>query len=111
MTDFNALVEAEVERHARQWEKTEERLCKENERLFDRVRELELRAASVEGDVPWFIKDFNVLYRAAKRLAEACHGKGEDNGKPYVPLKALDAQLERLAPAFGVTEEIRKAPR
>lgn len=57
----------------------------------------------------WLVKDFNVLYRCAKRLSDACHGRGPDG--PYKPLHELDAQLERLAPAFTDTEEVRKAMR
>ena len=33
MTDFNELMEAEIDRHARQWEKTEERLQLQIDRL------------------------------------------------------------------------------
>jgi hypothetical protein len=54
----------------------------------------------------WLVKDFNVLYRCAKNLAEACNGRGDVG--PYQRLNELEAQLERLAPAFTDTEEIRK---
>lgn len=40
MNDFNALVEAEVERQARQWEKTEERLHQSIEKLQQQVESL-----------------------------------------------------------------------
>jgi hypothetical protein len=110
MNDFNGLVEAEIERHARQWEKTEERLCNEIEKKRERIRELALKTAVTAEDAPWFIKDFNVLYRAALRVAEACEGRGEDEGRPYPALNALKAQLERLRPAYTGTEVIRKEP-
>lgn len=58
----------------------------------------------------WLYKDFNVLYRVAKRFSEACMGRADD-GKPYAAHEALKAQLERLAPAFTDTEEVRKAMR
>jgi hypothetical protein len=57
----------------------------------------------------WLIKDFNALYRAALALAEACHGRGD--GRPHAPLLALDAQLERLRPAFETTEAERGSKR
>lgn len=57
----------------------------------------------------WLYKDFNVLYRCAKALADACMGRGD--GRPYPPLQALEAQLDRLLPAFTDTEEIRAAMR
>jgi len=57
----------------------------------------------------WLVKDFNVLYRCAKRVADACRGRGDEG--PYAPLQELEAQLERLAPAFTDTEEVRKAMR
>lgn len=57
----------------------------------------------------WLVKDFNVLYRAAKRFSDACSGGGEDAGRPFAAHQELKAQLERLAPAFTDTEEIRKA--
>ena len=71
------------------------------ERLGPRVKELleQLRQPPVDiEDVPWLVKDFDVLYRAAERLAQACHGRGNEG--PYAPLHALDAQLERLKPAM-----------
>jgi phage shock protein A len=43
MSDFNALVEAEIDRHARQWEKTEERLHAEIGKLTDKVAELQTK--------------------------------------------------------------------
>jgi len=59
----------------------------------------------------WLIKDFNVLYRAAKRFADACHGRGQDGEGPYPAQKALDAQLERLRPAYTLTETVRDRAR
>ena len=40
MTDFNALLEAELDRYARQWEKTEERLHAQIAILQDKLLEL-----------------------------------------------------------------------
>ena len=40
----------------------------------------------------WLYKDFNVLYRCAQQLVDAY----TDEGRPYPPLRALEAQLERL---------------
>lgn len=53
-------------------------------------------------DVPWFVKDFHVLYKAAKRVTETCRG-----GTGYPDLQALEAQLDRLAPAYKETEAVR----
>lgn len=106
MTDFNALVEAEVERQARQWERTEERLHKEMERLRERVRALEVMKAVDIRDVPWLVKDFNVLYRVALDVSMS-DVRPDEECTP--PMRCLRAQLERLAPAFTDTEEVRKA--
>jgi len=58
--------------------------------------------------VPWLVKDFNVLYRAALDVSES-------DPRPTVectpPMRALRAQLERLRPAFMDTEEVREAVR
>lgn len=60
----------------------------------------------VRSDDPgWLVKDFNVLYRCAKALADACNGRGD--ARPYPPLCALEAQLERLKPAYEQTERVR----
>jgi hypothetical protein len=56
-------------------------------------------------DPHWLVKDFHVLYRSARALAEACNGRGD--GRPYPPLRALEAQLTRLRPAFDVCESER----
>jgi hypothetical protein len=53
----------------------------------------------------WLLKDFHVLYASARALADACNGRGD--GRPYLPLQALEAQLERLKPAFAETEAAR----
>jgi hypothetical protein len=53
----------------------------------------------------WLLKDFHVLYASARALADACNGRGD--GRPYLPLRALEAQLERLKPAFAETEATR----
>ncbi len=67
----------------------------------------ERMVARLSKDEPhWLVKDFNVLYRAAKAFSDVCAGLGD--GKPYVPHKELQAQLERLAPAFNDTEEVRR---
>jgi hypothetical protein len=58
-------------------------------------------------ELHWLVKDFNVLYRAAKRFSDACSGTGEDQGKPYEAHQNLKAQLERLAEAFKTTEAER----
>lgn len=62
--------------------------------------------AMLAGQEPhWLTKDFNVLYRCALAFSDACLGKGD--GKPWGPHQALQAQLERLKPAFTDTEEVR----
>jgi len=53
----------------------------------------------------WLVKDFHVLYASARALVEACNGRGD--GRPYPPLRELEAQLERLRPAFDETEAMR----
>jgi hypothetical protein len=103
-TDYNALVEAEIERCSRQWEKTEDRLIGEIEKWRGRVRELELIAAGVEAEVPWFIKDFHVLYRAALDVSESIVEPDRETPSQ----RHLRAQLARLRPAFGIVEEMRK---
>lgn len=77
--------------------------------MSDKKRIEELEAALVRLGESWLTKDFNVLYRVAQSLADACHGRGD--GRPYEPLKALDAQLERLRPAFTDTQEVRRLMR
>lgn len=47
-SDFNALVEAELERHARQWEKTEERLYARIGRLREESQKLKAKLAAIE---------------------------------------------------------------
>ena len=55
----------------------------------------------------WLYKDFNVLYRVLKVLVRQIECAGFDQ----MALMAARAQLERLAPAFADTEEIRAAMR
>lgn len=55
----------------------------------------------------WLYKDFNVLYRVLLRLVQQVEGAGIDQ----MALPGAKAQLERLAPAFTDTEEIRAAMR
>ncbi len=57
----------------------------------------------------WLIKDFNVLYRAARRFSEACYGRGDEG--PYAPHQDLAAQLDRLRPAYDLTDGVRSAAR
>jgi hypothetical protein len=80
------------------------------EALREAVHALD-RAPASPGEPPWLVKDFNVLYRAARRFADACHGRGEGGEGPYPAQEALDAQLERLLPAFEMTESARRAAR
>lgn len=107
MTDFNVLVEAELERHARQWEKTQDRLEAQIEKQLGRIRELEVRTAVRIEDVPWLVKDFNVLYRCAKQALDAAQRDGFVNAE----LVALQVHVTRLESAFTDTEEVRKAAR
>jgi len=59
MSDFNALVEAEIDRHARQWEKVEERLHAQIDRLHTQVGTLqeELKRLEARRDkaVTWLV--------------------------------------------------------
>jgi hypothetical protein len=74
--------------------------------LLDGAKELRKVAQRARSAEPhWLVKDFNVLYASARALADACNGRG--HGKPYGPLKTLEAQLERLKPAFEETEATR----
>jgi hypothetical protein len=73
------------------------------------LRQHGLQKLDVSKEPHWLYKDFNVLYRVAKKFSDVCSGL--DGGKPYEPHKALMAQLERLLPAFTDTEEIRAAMR
>jgi hypothetical protein len=58
--------------------------------------------------VPWLVKDFNVLYRVALDVSES---DTRPTGECPPPLRNLRAQLERLRPAFADTEEVRRACR
>lgn len=60
-------------------------------------------------DVPWFVKDFSVLYTSAKNVAEACEGRGIYEGRPYPALANLKAQLQRLEHAAAHCEQVRHA--
>lgn len=55
--------------------------------------------------VPWLVKDFNVLYRCAKQALEGAQRDGFANAE----LVALQVHVTRLEPAFTDTEEVRKA--
>ena len=55
--------------------------------------------------VPWLVKDFNVLYRCAKQALDGAQRDGFVNAE----LVALQVHVTRLAPAFTDTEEVRKA--
>ena len=55
-------------------------------------------------DDSWLVKDFNVLYRAARMLADNAL---DLKGVRGPALAFLIAQLERLQPAFTGTEEVR----
>lgn len=59
---------------------------------------VKLEAQLGASDTSWLVKDFHVLYRCAKRVADACGGLGASPGSP---LQELDAQLQRLLPAFA----------
>lgn len=61
--------------------------------------------------IPWLVKDFAVLYAAAQRFANACHGRGEGGEGPYPAQLALDAQLARLLPAYESCEAARRMAR
>ena len=75
--------------------------------LLEGAAELRKVVARAQDPEPhWLVKDFNVLYVSARALADACNGRGD--GRPYAPLKALEAQLERLKPAFAETEAVRR---
>jgi len=54
----------------------------------------------------WVVKDFNVLYRAADRLVQRMPSIVDETVQDE--LDWLGAQLARLAPAFEMTETIRK---
>lgn len=56
----------------------------------------------------WLYKDFNVLYRVALDVSTS---DVRPTAECPPPLRHLRAQLERLAPAFTDTEEIRAAMR
>lgn len=57
-------------------------------------------------DVPWFVKDFSVLYRTAKRLVE--REPDARGNTPDSDFEALERQIERLKPAFDHCESVRK---
>lgn len=67
---------------------------------------LRVKAMATGAEPSWLVKDFNVLYRCALAFSEACLGRGD--ARPYQPHLNLQAQLERLKPAFTDTEEVRE---
>ena len=91
---------AAVLRQAAAASRTERRLSQDVE-LYQRLQ---------GGDVPWLIKDFNVLYRVAQRLLDTLpiEHAGETRGEAAAELRR---QLERLKPAFTDTEEVRELMR
>lgn len=54
-------------------------------------------------DVPWFVKDFHVLYKAAQAAAL----QAKLDGYETAHVRDLCRQLERLAPAYKETEAVR----
>lgn len=54
-------------------------------------------------DVPWLVKDFHVLYRAALDVSESI----VDPERETPPQRFLRAQLARLRPAFEQCEAVR----
>jgi hypothetical protein len=56
-------------------------------------------------DVPWLVKDFAVLYRAAERLVA---GDDVRPGKAAGDFEALVLQVRRLRPAFDQCESVRQ---
>ncbi len=57
----------------------------------------------------WLIKDFNVLYRVTRDLL-LCVGAGDESTTARA-LNAVASQLERLRPAYTLTEGVRSAAR
>jgi hypothetical protein len=59
-------------------------------------------------DIPWLVKDFDVLYRTGQTVVDGWHS-------PTVSLptviRALEAQLQRLEPAFRQIEAVKAALR
>jgi len=51
------------------------------------------------GDIPWLVKDFDILYRSAAALIAQLDAGCHDDPDP-VAIEALRAQLGRLRPAF-----------
>lgn len=71
------------------------------------VRHVDVRSAypvEAAGDPGWLVKDFHVLYRAALDVSESV----VDPERVSPPYRQLRAQLERLRPAFGVCEAVRR---
>lgn len=56
-------------------------------------------------DVPWFVKDFHVLYKAANDFVQRMDGVRD--AAAQAALNTLVAQLARLAPAYKETEAVR----
>lgn len=63
-----------------------------------------LSKLDVSKEPHWLYKDFNVLYRVARVELDSLKEQG-------ILVLGLEAQLERLKPAFTDTEEVRKAMR
>lgn len=57
-------------------------------------------------DVPWFVKDFHVLYKTAKQLID--REPDARGNTPDSDFEDLERQLERLKPAFDHCEAVRK---
>jgi hypothetical protein len=58
-------------------------------------------------DIPWLVKDFDVLYRAAEAAVVQARLDGYDTAH----LRDLARQLERLAPAAGEILDVKRALR
>ncbi len=78
------------------------------EALRDAVRALD-GVTAPRSEPSWLVKDFNILYRTAKRLIE--REPDARGNTPDSDLEDLEATLEHLKPAFEMTESVRTAAR
>lgn len=56
-------------------------------------------------DVPWLVKDFDILYRTAENAL----GQALLDGYDTAHMRDLAVQLQRLAPALGQIQMVRSS--
>ncbi len=100
---FHAVQVRDLQALVDQYEKVASDATRLAQDAVERVRIAEAAAGS---DAHWLIKDFNVLYQATRDLLLAV-GTGDETKTAHA-LNYAASQLERLKPAFGETQEVKR---